>query len=123
MLRIDRMKRIKPARSIAMAEVPFGVAAGAALGAFAGPAGIVAGALIGSGVGAVLAIAQNRQMHRNAEGEDLYDEELGIIGGQLGSPNLDHPPATVGTYSAGSLGLASSTEVRAAEGPITYPDE
>lgn len=112
------MKRIKPARSIAMAEVPFGLAAGAALGAFAGPAGVVAGAIIGSGVGAALAIAQNRQMHRNAETDDLYDQELGIIGGSLGAPNLEHPPATVGTYSAASAGVAGDIDVDVVAGPI-----
>lgn len=117
------MKRIKPARDIAIAEVPFGVAAGAALGSFAGPVGIIAGAIIGSGVGAVLAIAQNRQWHRNSEGEDLYDEELGIMGGELGSPNLEHPPATVGTYSTGSLGLSRPPEERIASGPVSLPDE
>lgn len=106
-----------------MAEVPFGVAAGAALGAFAGPAGLVAGAIIGSGVGAVLAIAQNRQMHRNAEEDDLYDEELGIMNGSLGAPNLEHPPATVGTYSAPSMGSATGTEINVAEGPFQFPDE
>lgn len=105
-----------------MAEIPLGVVAGAALGAFAGPPGVVAGAIIGSAAGAVLAIAQNRQMHRNAEDDDLYDEELGIIGGELGSPNLEHPPATVGTYSAASAGVATGTDLRVAEGPLSLPE-
>lgn len=108
---------------VAFAQVPFGVAAGAALGAFAGPVGVVAGALIGSGVGAAFAIAQNRQMHRDSEVVDRYDEELGVIGGELGAPSLDHPPAVVGTYSAGATGMKTSVEPEVAEGPLQLPDE
>lgn len=109
--------------AIAVAEVPFGIAAGAALGAFAGPVGLVTGAIIGSGVGAALAIAQSRQMHIDAEETARYDRELGIIGGDIGAPNLWHPPATIGAYSAASAGVAQDVEVHSAEGPIQPPDE
>ena len=110
---------------LALAEVPIGVIAGAALGAFAGPIGIVAGAVIGSAVGAGLAVAHNRQIHRESEDVDLYDTELGVIGGQLGAPNLEHPPATVGCYSMGSMlgGETDSLEGDAAEGPMGMPDD
>jgi hypothetical protein len=102
-----------------------GVISGAALGAFAGPIGIVAGAVVGSAVGAGLAIAHNRQMHRESEDVDRYDDELGIMSGQMGAPNLEHPPATVGCYSIGSMlgGEADSLEGDVAEGPITMPDD
>jgi hypothetical protein len=111
--------------SMAIAEVPFGLVAGACFGAFAGPVGIVTGAVIGSGVGALLAIAQTTQMHRDMEEVDLFDETVGITGGELGSANLEHPPATVGAYSAVSLGLGRALELDGvmAAGPISSPPE
>ena len=106
---------------IAIAEVPLGVVAGAALGAFAGPPGIVAGAAIGSIVGAVLAIGHNRQMHIEALEEERVDRELGVIWGDIGAPNLSHPPPRAGgLYSAGSTGLGTSDGMVAA-GPINAP--
>lgn len=108
---------------MAIAEVPFGVAAGAALGAFGGPAGVVAGAVVGSAVGAVLAIAHNRQMHRDQEVDDRLDADIGVIDGQIGAPNLKHPPATVGAYSAASSGSATDVRNYDAEGPFLLPDD
>src|SRR4051812_40283472 len=102
---------------IAIAEVPLGVLAGAALGAFAGPVGLIAGAIAGSAVGAMLAVGHNRQMHLEAEEEERSDRELGIIGGNIGAPNLRHPPATHGLYSAASLGSGARVDTaQVAEG-------
>lgn len=81
---------------IAMAEVPLGVMAGAALGAFAGPVGILAGAIGGSVVGAILAIGHNRQVHLEALEEERIDRELGVIWGDIGAPILRHPPQSNG---------------------------
>jgi hypothetical protein len=106
---------------IAMAEVPLGIMAGAALGAFAGPVGLIAGAIGGSVVGAVLAIGHNRQMHMEAMEEERIDRELGIIGGSVGAPNLRHPPPTVGgLYHSGSLGVRNvgAGDAVVSEGPI-----
>ena len=114
---------------IAMAEVPLGVMAGAALGAFAGPVGMVAGAVGGSIVGAVLAIGHNRQIHLEAMEEERVDRELGVIGGDIGAPTLSHPPPSYGgLYSSSSLGMGGTggsygaDEAVVAEGPITAPD-
>ena len=81
---------------IAIAEVPLGVMAGAALGAFAGPVGILAGAVGGSIVGAILAIGHNRQIHLEAQEEERVDREIGVIGGDLGARNLRHPSPSFG---------------------------
>lgn len=114
---------------IAIAEVPLGVVAGAALGAFAGPVGVVAGAIGGSIVGAVLAIGHNRQIHLEALEEERIDRELGVIGGDIGAPNLRHPGASIGgLYHTSSLGFGGTGggydagEGVVAEGPINPPE-
>ena len=105
---------------LAIAEVPLGVFAGIALGAYAGPAGAIAGAVIGGLVGMVLAFGHNRQMHTDAVEEERVDRELGIIDGDIGAPNLLHPPPSIGgLYHPGSLGIgATSLETNVAEGPL-----
>jgi hypothetical protein len=106
---------------LALAEVPLGVAAGAALGSFAGPVGVLAGAIGGSIVGAVLAIGHNRQIEIEGLEEERIDRELGISGGTIGAPNLRHPPPSIGgLYHASSLGVghARNDDEIVAEGPI-----
>lgn len=116
------------AAPIAMAEVPLGLMAGAALGAFAGPVGILAGAIGGSIVGAVLAIGHNRQIHLEALEEERIDRELGVIHGDIGAPNLRHPPPRAGgLYHSSSLGVGGTgggydtNEGVVAEGPMNPP--
>jgi hypothetical protein len=127
-----RTKKYRVQRSmaapIAIAEVPLGVMAGAALGAFAGPVGIVAGAIGGSLVGAILAIGHNHQIHLEALEEERVDREIGVIGGDIGAPNLRHPaPRYGGLYHTSSLGFAGTGggydagEGVVAEGPINPP--
>jgi hypothetical protein len=110
----------KKAHVIREAEgVASGAAAGAILGAGAGPAGIVAGALIGGAAGAVAASALEKDAARKAARTRELDEQIGVTGGDLGAPNLKHPPARVGAYSAASVGAASSgDDDEPAEGPI-----
>ena len=104
----------------AAAEVPLGALAGLVLGlAAAGVPGLIVGAAIGGAAGALLSLALWRKQHRDAETDDLYDEERGITGGSLGAPVLEHPPATVGTYSRASLG---GDDVADAEGPLPVGD-
>jgi len=99
--------------------VAAGAAAGAVLGAGAGPAGIVAGALIGSAAGAVAASALEKDAARQAARTRDLDDQIGVTGGDLGAPNLKHPPARVGAYSAASAGEATSgDDEEPAEGPI-----
>jgi hypothetical protein len=99
--------------------VASGAAAGAVLGAGAGPAGVVAGALIGGAVGAVAASALEKDAARKEARTRELDEQIGVIGGDLGAPNLKHPPAGVGAYSAASVGVQTSgDDGEPAEGPI-----
>jgi hypothetical protein len=49
------------------------------------------------------------------------DAEIGVSGGDLGAPNLKHPPATTGVYSAASSGAGASGE-SPAEGPMQPVD-
>jgi hypothetical protein len=99
-----------------------GALAGAVLGAIAGPPGAVAGAVIGGVVGAMgVAAAENASAARAAEDEKL-DAEIGVSGGELGAPNLKHPPPTSGAYSAGSAGAGAMPDSAPAEGPIPSAD-
>jgi hypothetical protein len=99
--------------------VASGAAAGAALGAAAGPAGIVAGAIIGGAAGAVAASALEKDAARKAARERELDKQIGVTGGDLGAPNLKHPPARVGAYSAASAGATTSDDYdEPAEGPM-----
>jgi hypothetical protein len=76
--------------------------------------GAIAGAIAGR------AIEEGDEV-RASEDREL-DREIGVSGGELGAPNLAHPPATLGTYSGGSAGVgpASSGE-EPAEGPMPAP--
>jgi phage tail tape-measure protein len=99
-----------------------GALAGATLGAIAGPPGAVVGAVIGGVVGALAAgAADSDSADRVAENSKL-DAAIGVSGGELGAPNLKHPPAKSGAYSSASTGTGSSTDSSPAEGPIPPGD-
>ena len=100
-----------------------GAVAGAVLGAAAGPPGIVAGAIIGAVAGALTAEVLETDGERVAAHDRELDEEIGVSGGDLGAPNLKHPPAKVGAYSAASAGAGASDGEQPAEGPIQTPEE
>jgi hypothetical protein len=99
-----------------------GALAGAALGGIAGPPGALAGAVLGgvfgAGAAAALEASSADESARTAE----LDAEIGITGGDLGAPNLEHPPAKTGAYSGASAGVTSSTGASPAEGPIQEVD-
>jgi hypothetical protein len=101
--------------------VAAGAIAGAVLGAAAGPPGVVAGAMIGGIVGAVTGATLDTQSTADAAHERKLDEEIGVIGGDLGAPNLKHPPAKVGAYSSASAGAGASSDATPAEGPFSEP--
>ncbi len=99
-----------------------GALVGAAMGAIGGPIGIVAGALLGGIAAGISAEAvQEDTVRENRENEKL-DEEIGVIGGDLGAPNLKHPPAARGTYSAASAG-SHTPSLTPAEGPMSAPQD
>jgi hypothetical protein len=99
-----------------------GAAAGAALGAIAGPPGMIVGALIGGAAGAAAGMAVDRGEAEASVEDAKLDEEIGVTDGDLGAPNLKHPPAVVGAYSAGSSGAPTSPERAPDEGPMPGSD-
>ncbi len=101
-----------------------GAVVGAAIGAVAGPPGAVAGAVVGAIAGAIAGRAvEDGDEARDAEGRKL-DREIGVSGGELGAPNLKHPPAKVGAYSGTSVGIGPAEEdEEPAEGPMEPPKD
>jgi len=99
-----------------------GALAGAALGAFGGPAGAAAGAVIGGIVGAVAAGVAEKNSADHAARDGELDAEIGVSGGDLGAPNLEHPPARTGLYSMASTGAGASDDAAPSAGPMQAPD-
>jgi hypothetical protein len=101
-----------------------GALAGVAVGAIAGAPGAIAGALIGGAVGAFAFRALDSAAVWRDEKDERLDEEIGVIGGDLGAPNLLHPPPVSGAYSAASVGVVPAGDGTAAppEGPMQEPD-
>jgi hypothetical protein len=85
-----------------------GALAGAALGSAAGPPGIAAGAVIGGVAGVISGAVLDSESSRQASRSRELDAQIGVSEGDLGAPNLKHPPAKRGTYSAASAGVDSS---------------
>lgn len=101
-----------------------GALAGAVVGAAAGPPGAVAGAIVGGVAGALAGAAMDTDATVQSQRTRELDETIGVMGGEIGAPNLEHPPAKVGRYSLASTGVAPSAGDEApAEGPIEPPDE
>jgi len=100
-----------------------GAAAGAVLGAVAGPPGMVAGAVIGGVVGAVAAGVLDTEADREALHQRELDKAIGMSEGELGAPNLEHPPAKDGAYSAASVGASSHSDSAPAEGTMSTPED
>lgn len=101
-------------------DTVLGALAGAAAGACVSALGLVIGLVFGAMVGVLMAFAMAEQEHEDAMEDRRSDFELGVVGGDLGAPGFEHPPATVGTYSAASAGSAGFTHTHEApdEGPI-----
>jgi hypothetical protein len=101
-----------------------GALSGAGLGALAaGPPGAAAGALIGAGVGALTAWAGHTGTEAAADRDSQLDMDIGVVGGDLGSPLLEHPPAKIGALSKEASGAGTSTETHQASGPILRPPD
>jgi hypothetical protein len=98
-----------------------GALAGAVVGAAAGPPGMVAGAIIGAAAGTVAGAVLDAEASRKGARTRELDAELGVSGGDIGAPNLQHPPAKVGAFSAGSAGAGASSGGASAEGPMQSP--
>ena len=100
-----------------------GAIAGAALGAMAGPAGAAAGAVIGGVVGAFAAKISDEEADRVSLHDGELDEAIGVNGGDLGAPNLEHPPAVRGVYSAASSGGGGGGGGSSSSGPMQTPED
>jgi|SRR5580698_3831162 hypothetical protein len=81
-----------------------GAVAGAVLGAAAGPPGVVAGAILGGVAGALGGAVLDAESSRQAAHTRELDEEIGVVGGEIGAPNLKHPPSRIGAPSMASAG-------------------
>jgi hypothetical protein len=100
-----------------------GAIAGAAVGSIAGPVGAAAGAVIGGVVGAVVAKVSDEEADRVSFHDNELDEAIGVTSGSLGAPNLKHPPALRGTYSAASAGGGGGGGTSSSEGPMPAPKD
>jgi hypothetical protein len=98
-----------------------GAMVGAIVGASAGPPGMIAGAIMGGLAGALAGAALDTESAASERRTRELDEEIGVSGGELGAPNLKHPPPTGGAYSAASSGVSPAKDTPA-EGPIQTPD-
>jgi hypothetical protein len=83
----------------------------------------VAGAIIGGVAGALTGAVLDGEASRKEARTRELDEEIGVTGGDLGAPNLKHPPARVGAYAGASAGASSPLGQEPAEGPMQEPDE
>lgn len=109
-------RRPRPAPKAVFGTV--GAISGAVLGGLAGPAGAAAGALIGAAMGALSAMAFETVAAEHDEHDEKLDRDIGISEGDIGAPNLKHPPAKVGAFSSASSGADTSSEVTPSGGPI-----
>jgi hypothetical protein len=55
---------------------------------------------------------------KHDEHDEKLDRDIGVAEGDIGAPNLRHPPPKVGAFSAASAGADSSSGVEPSEGPI-----
>jgi hypothetical protein len=87
-----------------------GAIIGAVLGSIAGPPGAAVGAVLGAAAGALTGNAIDSGKAADTTEETKLDGEIGVSGGELGAPNLEHPPAKIGAFSGGSMGSSAGTE-------------
>ena len=77
----------------------------------------------GGVVGAIVAKISDEEADRVSFHDGELDAEIGVNGGDLGAPNLKHPPAIRGTYSAGSAGGGGASSGRTSDGPMPAPKD
>lgn len=87
----------------------------------AGPIGMVAGAVVGAAAAAIASNAAQEADEEKAAHDLALDEEIGVLGGDIGAPNLKHPPARIGAFSAASSGASLGGGHALAEGPMPAP--
>jgi hypothetical protein len=121
----QRLKAARVRHTVEAATGALGVVSGAGLGALAGgPVGAVAGAVIGAVMGAASGWAADGAVEEQNQLDEEFDSTIGVAGGPIGSPNLQHPPVKVGAFSAessGAGGEAGPVAPADANGPISPP--
>lgn len=101
-----------------------GAVAGAGFGGiFAGPAGAAAGAVVGAAMGAATGWAVEMRAKDEAVRDRRLDREIGVVDGEIGAPNLQHPPARIGAFSREVSGAGSVEATAQAEGPMQPPPD
>lgn len=129
------MKALKKSYDIGNAEetgklagASAGALAGAALGAFAGPVGLVTGGVIGAAAGAAAGVALVDTQAEDAVIEEALDEEIGVIGGNIGIASPNAPKSKRGAFSGSSAGVGgtgggdTNIGISPDEGPIPKAD-
>jgi hypothetical protein len=114
---------LHPAASTAAFGAVVGALAGIAMGAVAGPGGLVVGGLLGALGGAGVADVLSKIQEHHSAHEQRIDEDIGVIGGDLGGAPPDQPPAFIGAYSVeASGGTSGSMGATPDEGPFPKAD-
>ena len=101
--------------------VGVGALSGAGLGAVGGPVGAVVGAVAGGIAGGLASLALEASNAEDTAVEEKLDAEIGVEGGDIGTPNLVHPPGQRNAFSSAAAGAGTATESadsELAEGPI-----
>jgi hypothetical protein len=99
-----------------------GAVSGATVGSIAGVPGALVGAVIGGAMGAAAGRAIGLHASQDSATEQRLDEEIGVIGGDLGAADPNQPPARIGAYSMASAGTGRTSHPPAA-GPMSSPGE
>ena len=99
-----------------------GACAGATTGAITGPVGLAIGIVVGGAIGASSGVVMEMVEHEHRVHDEQLDRDIGVSGGDIGSPNLSHPPARFGMYHYESLGMGSVAQHAPAEGPMQEVD-
>jgi hypothetical protein len=100
-----------------------GAVAGTVVGAAAGPPGMLAGAVMGAVAGALADVVLDAEAQAQSARTHALDAEIGVSEGNIGAANLEHPPGTVGAYSAASAGMNLSADQVSSDGPIQRPPD
>jgi hypothetical protein len=112
----------RPSDATMAAGTLSGAVSGAAVGSIAGVPGALVGAVIGGAMGAAAGRAIGLHASEESATSQRLDAEIGVIGGDLGAADPNQPPARIGAFSMGSLGMGRTSHPPA-EGPMSSPGE
>ncbi|HEX3773263.1 MAG TPA: hypothetical protein VHV51_02305, partial [Polyangiaceae bacterium] len=79
--------------------------------------------VIGAAAGSLTAWAMDSENAEAAAADRELDQEIGVDGGDIGAPNLKHPPARVNAPSIEATGAsnARADDAVVSEGPFASP--